>query len=82
MPHWASRVSLEVVGVKVERLQDISKEDARAEGVRLDGKPDDCVSPLHQYAFHQLWESIYEPDGFGWDTNPWVWCVTFKVITP
>lgn len=70
MPRSASRITLEVTGVRVERLQDISEADAVAEGV---------VWEQGQTAinvFETLWESI---NGAGsWDANPWVWVVEFK----
>lgn len=74
MPRWASRITLEVVGVRVERLQDISEEDAKAEGCALsaDWKAFGVV------AFQQLWESINGPGS--WDANPWVWVVEFRKL--
>ena len=90
-----SRITLEIVSVRVERLQDISYEDALAEGVsdltamlRDECKPpdgesgNDCARRLHwpQRLYEQLWESI---NGAGsWDVNPWVWCIEFKVMKP
>ncbi|WP_336273783.1 hypothetical protein [Vreelandella indica] len=68
MPRWASRITLEVVSVRVERLNDISAKDALEEGIAL------CQQP--QEAFRQLWESIHSPEG--WSANPWVWVVEFK----
>lgn len=71
MPRWASRILLEITGVSVERLKDISHEDAMAEGMAWD----DAV-----YDYSQLWESI---NGTGsWDANPWVWVVEFKQVEP
>ena len=81
MPRWASRITLEVTGVRVERLHDISAEDAIAEGVRVHedhhGKPRGSIySPVQ--AYRDLWESI---NGAGsWDANPWVWVVEFKRV--
>lgn len=75
MPRAASRILLEIVSVRVERLQDISYEDARAEG----------VSPLVWAGvlingYMALWESI---NGAGsWDANPWVWVVEFRRVSP
>jgi hypothetical protein len=87
MPRIASRITLELAGVKVERLQDISEADAKAEGVERhadDGV--DYYGPLHnghvcpKYAFARLWECI---NGFdSWSANPWVWAISFKRVTP
>lgn len=71
MPRWASRITLEVVSVRVERLQDISEEDAKAEGVT--GWHGVC-----RPEFHMLWDKINEGRGYSWDSNPWVWVVEFK----
>lgn len=72
MPRWASRITLEIVSVRVERLQDISNEDAVAEGI---GTPLDIrYAALDE--FKPLWESI---NGAGsWAANPWVWVIEFK----
>lgn len=84
MPRWASRITLEITSVRVERLQDISEADAQAEGVTddgslvtdLDGK--DRGGTIAAYA--TLWEVI---NGVGsWDDNPWVWVVSFKRAFP
>ena len=82
MPRWASRINLEVVHVRVEKLQDISEADAIAEGA-----PGGHGSiPGYLYAatphehYRHIWESI---NGTGsWDANPWVWVVEFKRIEP
>ncbi|ALU60925.1 hypothetical protein ACA40_14040 [Pseudomonas syringae pv. lapsa] len=87
MPRWVSRILLEITDVRVERLQDISEEQAKAEGVRLmrDGSdtwvsregPENLVTPwpTAKEAFRDLWESINGSDS--WDANPWVWAITF-----
>jgi hypothetical protein len=89
MPRWASRITLEIVSVRVERLRDISEEDAIAEGVEqsfdfnwprwrnyeLDG--DGWLgAPVDSY--RTLWESINGPGS--WVANPWVWVVEFKRV--
>lgn len=74
MPRWASRINLDITNVRVERLQDISEEDARAEGV--DTLPSAPAALSHRTAFAGLWKSINEPGS--WDANPWVWCYTFE----
>ena len=81
MPRTASRITLEITGVRVERLHDISESDAIAEGVRVHAdhheKPCSSIySPVQ--AYRDLWESI---NGAGsWDANPWVWVVEFKRV--
>lgn len=82
MPRWASRLSLEVIGVRVERLQDISESDAVAEGIESEQEKlkRGAISMFDQWnpvdGFEVLWESI-NGDG-SWDANPWVWAVEFK----
>lgn len=91
MPRWASRITLEVVSVRVERLQDISEADAMAEGVertvvgdgwrRYDADPDTEAAGLTPCAnpvssYRSLWESINGPGS--WADNPFVWVVEFK----
>tara|TARA_R110002094_G_scaffold54390_7_gene65607 strand:- start:3252 stop:3815 length:564 start_codon:yes stop_codon:yes gene_type:complete len=82
MPRWASRITLEVTGVRVERLQDIGEEGAKAEGVI--GEDEAAAAGLTWYdkprrAFRFLWESINGPGS--WDANPWVWVVEFRRLT-
>ena len=80
MPRWASRLTLEVTDVRVERVQDISEEDARAEGVgplRHDGRMHNGLPASDGFA--DLWDSINEKRGYGWRKNPWVSVVSFKV---
>lgn len=85
MPMWASRISLEVTGVRVERLQAITEEDARAEGVeRYDDDGVTYYGPLNRghacarVAFEQLWRTINGPES--WSSNPWVWVVAFRRV--
>ena len=85
MPRWASRITLEVESVRVERLQDISEGDAMAEGCRLAAALHDCkcveaCGMSFRGGYAKLWESINGPGS--WDANPWVWVITFKRITP
>lgn len=81
MPRWASRITLEITGVRVERLKDISEADAIAEGVELGGPighlPTYLAAP-YAYQYAQLWESINGPGS--WDENPWVWVLEFNRI--
>lgn len=79
MPRWASRITLEVTDVRVERLNDVSNDDAKSEGCwygRGCGVPDKALTPSDQ--FPTLWEEIYG-DG-SWASNPWVWVIEFKRI--
>ncbi len=80
MPRWASRINLEITDVRVERLQDITEDDAVAEGVQYfitSGKMTRSEMSMRS-AFADLWDSINFKRGYGWDTNPWVWVVEFK----
>ena len=86
MPRWASRILLEITAVRVERLNDISEEDAKAEGVKTAGDmlpdyPDTFLTPKGDFAtakvaFQRLWQSIYDEDS--WAANPWVWVIEFR----
>jgi hypothetical protein len=82
MPRWASRLTLEITGLRVERLQDISEADAVAEGGPPAGTSIDRVSlelgfpDFPRSWFQQTWEGINGPDS--WDANPWVWVVEFR----
>ncbi|MEM1145733.1 MAG: hypothetical protein AAGI88_24425 [Pseudomonadota bacterium] len=79
MPRWASRLQLEIVSVRTENVRSITEEDAKAEG--LEKEKCDHV-PLYSYvaAFERLWNLINEDRGFGWDKNPLVWVVEFRVV--
>lgn len=74
MPRWASRITLEITRLRVERLQDISEEEAEAEGIVIE-KGD--YYRTCKGKFHQLWDSLNAKRGFGWETNPWVWVIEF-----
>lgn len=88
MPRWASRITLEITDVQVQRLQEISDEDALAEGLRSDGSLGAQCSvelPGHRThhdspkeCFRLLWESIHGPGS--WDVNPFVWVIVFRRI--
>jgi len=75
MPRWASRILLEIVAVRVERLQDISEADAQAEGCPFQNMADG-PDPTQWYA--DLWQQINGPGS--WSINPWVWCISFRRI--
>ena len=98
MPRWASRIDLEVAGVRVERLQAISDADAIAEGIeRVRGRD----VPAAMGGNVQMWRDYLNPDGWqatpagsyrtlwesingpgSWAENPWVWVVEFKRVAP
>lgn len=90
MPKWACRLWLDITDIRVQRLHDISVDDAIAEGIeRVSG----CTAPYWAwkdytghgqllspiFSFQSLWESIH---GAAWDRNDWVWCLTFKKVKP
>lgn len=77
MPRWASRITLEITGVRVERLRDLSEDDAKSEGIT---PPSGGVLPGWEYRinFRDLWMSIYGANN--WEANPWVWVIEFKRI--
>jgi hypothetical protein len=83
MPRWASRITLEVTGVRVERLREISETDAIAEGIaRIDNGTFDgggaAMGPNAVQAYMRLWDSLHGPES--WNANPWVWVVSFESI--
>lgn len=91
MPRWASRILLEIRGVRVEKLQDITEEDAQAEGfMLLPATRRAVLSRGGQYGgncwttaragFQELWDALNAKRGFGWDANPWVWVVEFRQV--
>lgn len=71
MPRWASRLTLEIVKVRVERLKDITAEDAVAEGIT------DYTEENEIWTYAKLWDSI-NGKKYPWSSNPWVWVVEFK----
>lgn len=96
MPRWASRIILKIVNVRVERIQQIKRNDAKAEGVSnvWEWSPERYKQApylfergvLNPYIanFSVLWDSINDKRGYGWDINPWVWVVEFRrnIVTP
>ncbi|EAT9205132.1 hypothetical protein FXF31_21545 [Salmonella enterica] len=77
MPRWASRILLEITDVRVERLRDLSEEDAKSEGIIPSAGG---VLPGWEYRinFRDLWMDIYGTDN--WEANPWVWVIEFKRV--
>lgn len=76
MPRWASRIILETTEIRVERVQEISEEDATAEGVAFTK----YINATARYHFKELWDSINAKRGFGWDKNSYVWVLTLKRV--
>ena len=75
MPRWASRITLEITAIRVERLQDISAEDCIAEGISTQLREHDAICDL-QSKYKALWQSIHGPGS--WEANPFVWVLEFK----
>ena len=73
MFRWASRIDLEITAIRVERVQDISKTDCEAEGLKL-------LQGGILSEFAVLWDSINAKRGYPWKDNPWIWVVEFKVV--
>ena len=96
MPRWASRITLEITEVRVERLQEITEEDAKAEGFaslfpKLDYQLTEDATPSNprvdistlqftQNSFLLTWEKLNAKRGYGWDKNPWVWVIGFDLV--
>lgn len=83
MPRWAARLFLSVTAVRVERLQEITPEDAVAEGFGFLG----CLAfgregrGAYREMFRETWDDLNAKRGYGWDVNPWVWVVSFDVLS-
>ena len=100
MPRWASRITLEITGVRVERVQELTEKDCYAEGVEFvcvtdkdghileritspaheDYKPTVGRSLIKAYFAADLWDSLNAKRGYSWESNPWCWCISFKMI--
>lgn len=73
MPRWASRITLRITKVRVQRLQAISEDDAAAEGIPRHSGP-------YILDFARLWDSINAKRGYSWNSNPWVWVIEFEKV--
>ena len=82
MFRWMSRINLEITGVRVERLQEISEADIKAEGISLDTDMFPTINTIDKLTvrFSRLWDSINAKRGYGWSVNPWVWVIEFKMV--
>jgi len=82
MPRWASRITLEITELRVERVQEITEEDAEAEGVSWSpvgsGENYETISAVENFA--GLWDSLNSKRGYGWEVNPWVWVIGFRRV--
>ena len=82
MPRWASRILLDIINIRVERLQEITEEDAYLEGFTGDySKDEDGIKNKHRSpveVFADYWTALNAVRGFGWDVNPWVWVIEFR----
>lgn len=78
MPRWASRILLEIIDVRVERLHDMSEADAKAEGASPATYKITPPEAVYRVGFGDIWRSIYGQDN--WLSNPWVWVIEFKRV--
>jgi hypothetical protein len=82
MPRWASRIMLEIVNVRVERVQDISRNDCILEGLSSKISLNNYgTGSIEKDGYAVLWDSINAKRGYGWDVNPWVWVIEFKKVS-
>lgn len=79
MPRWASRITLEITGVRVERLQDITRGDCMAEGCPF---PNMANGDNPRFWYAGLWEDINGNTPAEWKANPWVWVIEFRRVEP
>ena len=92
MPRWASRLTLRITDVRVQRVQEITPEDAISEGTRcwvcngrVDGSSEEDCTCFHTKgaavpSFEVLWDSINAKRGYSWESNPWVWAISFERV--
>jgi hypothetical protein len=87
MPHWASRITLEITELRIERVQDITAEDAQQEGIpthvvehtfRKVYRDEQERDAKRVEYFRNLWDAINAKRGYGWDKNPWVHVISFR----
>ena len=79
MPREAARIFLRVTDVRAERLQDITEADAECEGV-IARHDTACTGTSARISFAELWDSINNKRGYGWDKNPWIWVISFERV--
>ena len=81
MPRWASRLTLEITDVRAQRVQEITEDDAMAEGFyqAVRESPNGVGQDVRGW-FRSTWDFINDARGYGWDVNPWVWAITFRRV--
>lgn len=96
MPRWASRITLEITEVRVQRVQEITVDDAAAEGTEAgpcagcSHSNAGCLHPkanpprceVFMLGYKTEFQKLWDSCGYGWEANPWVWAITFKRIKP
>jgi hypothetical protein len=82
MPRWASRITLEIVEVRVQRIAEISAQDCIDEGIDPSEVPGIGSDSSFIKAYHELWDAINAKRGYSFSSNPWCWCITFKRVKP
>lgn len=86
MPRHASRLTLRITDIRVERVQDISEVASQCEGAKPRFEDEFGIvwsQPLYKHGFFHIWNSIYNAKNkpqFAWENNPWCWCISFEVI--
>lgn len=78
MCHWMSRAKPEITEVRVERVQEISEDGCYKEGIELPHKRYEGVDRATRLLFQYLWDSLNAKRGFGWESNPWVWVISYE----
>jgi len=81
LPRWASRITIKITDVRFERLHEISTEDCIAEGMRTNLREQEAVDDLCDQ-YQKVWNDINLKRGLGWDKNPLVWVVSFRMVQP
>lgn len=90
MPRWASRITLEITNIRVQRLQDVSADDAFEEGMSKEiathlglsthESQEEFNFTACRRVFHELWDSINSKRGYSWGNNPFVWVLSFNKV--
>jgi len=90
MPRWASRINLKITDIRIQKLQDVSENDAFEEGmnkqiatylgISTPESQEEFNFTACRRVFHALWDYINAKRGYSWESNPWVWCISFRKI--